>query len=313
MATLTPNQVLFVLRTIGKEWLYSTGESRPGATFVESFLETIRNPVGELASRLAIEYELDYAKEPPHNIILRNRPHPDAVRGELQTIGLRVPDRYRSSPEEMMRYFEEFGQMYINFNSAETPIVKESWLPGIPRLFVNLPMVAGADIWLNFYLGTHLRDLYTDFDFFRMFWEILDPPSSFDNRRSIISHIVKSYRPAGDFWVDFGFSSIRLRHQLGGRVQTYTTLQGIKSIAYNGQLYFSGVPLPHISLYQVAFLFKPEYAARIYDIELSEVSLGSMKEIYQHFTRQIKIAEQRGEQRVRFSDQLREFNVDLDS
>lgn len=309
---LSQDQVVFVLRVVGKEWLYTGGETRPGETPIDSIRHDIDNPVGILASRLAFQYQLSYLRVPPRGkIVLGAPPSVDELRSELQTIGLRVPNAYRTSPEEVLRYFEEFGSLYLPFNSPTTSPVKTEWLPGAPPLFVNRPLMTGADVWVNPYLATHLRDLYTDFDLFDNFANILPEPETFKNRKEIIDAIVKYHRPAGDFWVELGFTSVRLIHQYNSQTRTYNGPDAIRSIAEDGRLYLDGIRLAHVGLYQIAFLFKPEYLAQTYGVEVSDLLLGSIQAIYRHFVNQIKTAERRGEQRIRFSDQLAEFNQDL--
>lgn len=307
MSTLTPHQVLFVLRSVGKEWIYSDGRGRPGESFPESFLHEIETPVGALAVKLAFQSQLEYEPIPPRGkIILKTPLSVDQIRSELQMVGARLPDIYRGSPEKALEYLEVFGHLYLPFDSPETPLIKEPWLPGLQP-----PLLTGADIWVNPNLSTHLRDLYTDFDLFNSFGAILPEPTELNSRQEIVDWIAKYHRPAGYFWIGFGFTELRLSHQLGQRTQTYIGPNAIKSIASGGQLYFEGLPLPHVGLYQLAFLFKPEYTFQIYGIEPSDLLMNIIREVYRHLLDQIKEAEERGEQRIRFSEQLREFNSDL--
>lgn len=293
--------------------MYQDGQGRPGESFLQSFLQEIQKPVGALAAKLALEYRLEYEPVPPRGqIVLGAPPTVDQVRSELQSIGARVPDAYRTDPAEALRYLEEFGRFYLPFHSAETSLVKDEWLPGIAsRAFINSPLMTGADVWVNPYLSTHLRDLYTDFDLFNLFGDILPNSAVLKDRPDLLNRIVKYHRPAGHFWLEFGFSNLRLRHQLDRRTQTYARVDAIKSMASNGYLYFEGLSLPHIGLYQLAFLFKPEYTRRIYGVEPSDLLMTMMREIYRHFVSQIKMAERRGEQRIRFGPELSEFNRDL--
>lgn len=301
---LSRDQLIFVLRVVGKEWLY-IGEE-------EDLHEFISTDVGRLASELAIRYQLEYDQVTPSGKIMLKVPASvDEIRSRLQTIGLRVPNIYRSSPEETLRYFEEFGSLYLPFSSPSTRSVKTVWLPGDPRLFVNRPLMNGADVWINPYLVTHLRDLYTDFDLFRLFADALPDPKTLNNRNEIIDAIWKYHRPAGDFWVEFGSTTVHLIHQFNGQKETYSNIIAIKSIATEGQIYFKGLRLAHVGLYQVAFLFKPSYLSQIYGMEVSNDLLGLIQDIYRYFLDQIRMAEQRGEPRIRFTDQLSEFNRDL--
>lgn len=287
MSILSPAQLLFVMRVTGKN--------------VESNLSA-------LASDLALKSGLDYDEN--GKIHLRESVDPKEILLRLQSIGMRIPKKIREEPVEILELFQKHGRMYSQFNSAKTELYRDQWLPRLSKeYFVNKPIVTGTDIYLNPYLENHLRDLYTDFDLFDLFPD-LSP--ELENREDLINVLIKKYHPAGEFWFSFYLDgSISLIHEYLGENQTYTTIQGIKSISFQGKIFFRETPLPHIGLYQLAFLCKPEYAQKIYRVELTDQQLEYLQEVYKHLLSEIKLAEQSGEQKIRFSPTFSEFNVDL--
>lgn len=310
MNTLTSDQVVYVLKAIGKFWMHSTGAGLPGQTFVQTFInEVTSSTFGLLVSRLAMRYELRYVNE---RIVLDNPPTVEEVRTEFGKIGARVPNIYRGSPADVMSYLENYGRLYLPFNSAQTQLNKHEWHQNVPnQLFVDTPMMTGADAYLNIYLEVHLRDLYTDFDLFQTYPELAQNATRFSNRNDIITAVVDKFRPAGFFWVNFEFSKIKLVHHWGDYKATYQTQDAIMATVFDGVQYLDSQTVPHIGLYQLAFLMRPGYARRIYGVEPSEIVLEQMNNVYWYLIQQIHKAENKGNTKYRFSDRLREFNTDL--
>lgn len=312
MSTLTPDQVVYVLRVIGKFWMHSTGEGLPGETFVQSFTdEAFTSTLGLLASKLAINYGLRYINE---SIVLDNAPSVEEIRKEFQQVGARVPNMYRGSSVDAMTYLQNYGKLYLPFSSATTELNKQEWIQAAPdQLFVDTPMMTGADAYVNIYLEVHLRDLYTDFDLFETYPELAQNAATFSNRTDIITYVVDKFRPAGFFWVSFGFSKIKLVHSWNQNKATYTTADAIMSTMFDGLMYLNNQVVPHIALYQLAFLMRPGYAQRIYGVEPSETTLQQMSSVYRYTLEQIRKAENLGNIKYRFSERLRELNADLNA
>jgi hypothetical protein len=309
--TLSPEQVVFTLKSVGKYWMHANGEGLPGESLTESFLQEIQNSVGQLASKLAITYGLRYNGE---QIILERPPSLQQVQLAIQSIGARVPPDYRRSSAEAMKYLQDYGKLYLPFTEAQTTLSKTQWKSAVSDLlFVDMPMVSGADAYLNLYLETHLRDLYTDFDIFNLFPKIRSELANLSNRNEMISYLVKFHHPGGFLWISFGFTSIQLLHHWNQLKSTYRGPDAIRSTIFDGTMYLKDEPVPHIILYQLAFLVRPSYAKRIYGTDASDIVLDQMENIYTYVLEQIKIAEARGEQKVRFSNSLREFNADLNT
>jgi len=309
MGTLSSEQVIFALTSVGKLWMYEMGSGLPGETFIQSFLNEIQNPVGQLATRLALAYGLRYENG---EIILDQPPSIVQIQLELQKIGARVPPDYRQTPAEAMRYLQEYGHLYLQFGKPTSDLTKLRWIDDVPNtLFLNMPMVSGADAYLNLYLETHLRDLYTDFDLFNIFPKQKSVMASLSNRDEIIAYLVDYHRPGGYLWVSFAFSQIQLVHEWGQLKASYKGSNAIIAAMYEGTMYLEGQPVPHVVLYQLAFLMCPLYIYRIYGTDADDIALNQFQSVYHAALQHIRIAEQRGEQKLRFSDRLRELNTDL--
>lgn len=291
MGTLTPNQVLFVLRALGK--------GLPGESFVESFIEEINCPLGDLVSAMAIEYQLDYEGE---KSVLRNPPLLDVIRLKVETVGMRIPNIYRVSSTTAMEYLEKYGSEYLSFSSASNLGHLNNWL-GLPtgnRMLVNTPTFSENDPYLNIYLNTHLRDLCTDFDLYKLFPSLLAKATKFQTRKEIIDYLVSLYRPVNDFWISFGFGNLVLTHN---NVQ-YDNPVAIKTFVSTLSL---------IGLYQLAFLLRPGYVKFIYGIDVTQKVSGIMRDLYQYLTTLIKRFESEGRPKLRFGKEFQEFNQDLDT
>jgi hypothetical protein len=297
MGTLSPNQVLFVLRSLGKAELYQFGQGHPGESFVESFINEIDCPMGKLTSSMAIEYQLDYEND---ILILRNPPSLDTIRLRVENVGVRIPNIYRENSTKAMKYIEEFGSLYLSFSSNSNLNHRQNWL-GLENqipLLVNTPLLNGNDLYLNIFLETHLRDLCTDFDLYQLFPDLLTKAGQFQNRKEIINYIVALYQPIGQFWISFGFGNLIVTHNN----TKYENIGSIKQLANQ---------LQPIGIYQLAFLFRPGYVKLIYGIDVTKKVVGIMKNIYQFLLAIIRNFESRGLLKLRFSEKLSEFNQEL--
>jgi hypothetical protein len=317
MATLTPNQVLFVLRSVGTANRYTTpGKGYFNEDFMTSFFRDLHTPVGQLAAAMALDYELSYDFSGNVNgiIVLANPPTVDQIRIRVENIGMRIPNLYRSSPEQALTYYENFGYLY-KFGRARTPnILDLTWPYGSSGglLFSQMPLYKGNDFYLSIGLGIKLRDLFTDFDMFIVFPFLTQYADQLNSRPEIINFIIKASEPAGHFYEGYQTfpTGIRIEHTYAGQTKTYLN-QEIKQMAHDGKLWFNDQPLPHIGLYQMAFKLKPEYIDNNAGIDVPITYKKIAYNLYQYFLRQIQIAEQRGEQKIRFSSIFSEFNADL--
>lgn len=317
MATLTQNQVLFVLRSVGTADRYTApGKGYFSENFMTSFFRDLNNPVGKLAAVMALDYQLDYdfRQNPTGVIILKNPPTLDQIRLRVENIGMRIPNLYRTSPEQALTYYERFGHLYTKFGRARTPNILELTLPyGRSGSFSDMPLYRGNDFYLPTNLSIKLRDMFTDFDMFAVFPFLNKYVGELNNRPEIINFIIHASEPAGDFYEAFQTSptGIRIEHTYEGKTRIYLN-QEIKQMAHDGKLWFGDQQLPHIGLYQMAFKLKPEYIDNLSGITVPIIYKQIANDLYQHFLREIQIAEKKGEQRIRFSYIFSEFNDDLD-
>lgn len=311
MSSLTPEQARFVLQSIGKTDIYQTTEGKPPDVFIESFSNETDNPVGRLASRLVIEYQLGYTSE--GKITLRNPPTVFDLRKEVGRVGMRIPKAYRDNPEHAMEYLEKFGYTYKIFDKATGDSYKRKWLdvPGENSLVVD-PNLIKNDNYLNPFFRAWLCNCYTDFDIFSQFPFIKERADKFKNRKQLIDAVYSAYHPAGTFLFSFEDSSIRLKHEFGDFIETYPSASSIRSISKDGILTFGGLALDRISLYQLAFLLHPSYVEKIHDVKLLDDMKEVIKDLYLYFLDQIKKSETKNDRKVRFSDRFIEFNRDLD-
>lgn len=299
MGTLSPNQVLFVLKALGKAELYQHGEGLPGETFVESFIDEINCPMGRLASSMALKYELDYENG---KVVLRTRTPPklEEIQSQVQKVGMRIPNIYRSDVNKVMEYIENFGYLYLSFNSEHNVGNLDNWmkLTGNTHLLANTPTLRQYDPCLNIFLETHLRDLCTDFDLYDLYPQAMAKIKEFQNRKEIIDYIVKLYQPLGQFWVSFGFGNLTISHN-GIK---YDSIPAIKAFA---------AQLQPLGIYQLAFLLRPGNVKFIYGIDITKKVAAIMQDLYRYLLDLIQQFESKGILKLRFGEQFGDFNREL--
>lgn len=300
----TRSQLEFILRAVGKYWIYSQNQGYPGKSYIDSVISDINNPVGNLGRILVKKYDLEYEN---NSIVLRKPATVDEIKKDVEVIGMMIPDSYSKTPERALKYFEEYGQYYKKFNKKYNYVNGMEWETSGDS-FIRFPSMTGYDFYLNLYLRVHLRDLFTDFDILQRFKNI-----PFENRPDLIERTVKQYQPAGVFRFSFGFSTIQLVHTFGNLVSTYNNIIDIKNIAREGKLSINSTPLNAIGLYILAFLTQPQYIRRIYNVELSEALMTQIKILHVLFVRQIKIYEaSTGRKMIRFGKLYQELNQDIE-
>jgi hypothetical protein len=339
MATLTPNQIAFILRSVGTFDLYTTqGKGHYGrGDFMTSFLSDWQTSVGQIASKMAIDYGLDYDES--GNIVLNNTPSVDDVVTLVENVGMWIPLVYRGLSLYPIIYFQTYGKLYKGFKQARTPNVTEKYWGFNPgetpdereRTFglnlSNMPLYKGNDFYLHSYLSIFLRDLFTDFDIIEQFASFITPViDQIQSREQMIAYILQIQNPAGNFLEFFQTfpTGIRIQHTFNGETIEYVNgwdeynrryvSRDIEKMAYDGKLRFKGQILPHIGLYQMAFRLKPGYLGFISGMGRTapKIYREIAADVYPYFLNQIRIAESRGEPKIRFSDDYKDFNIDLD-
>lgn len=299
--TLTPAQVLFILRASGKDVFISP--HFPKENFNDIFINMVNNTFGQFLIHLALRYQIYYTDK--GEIACLNSPTIEKLKIEVEAVGMRIPEEYRKSSEKALTYIQDFGSRYFQFRKIQQYD---------PKIWLN-NLLMGNDPYVNPYLETFLRSYYTDFDFFHdpnfgsYLCKIVD---SLRNRDQIISAVLKKYRPAGYFWFSFDSNKIILEHVYHNEYFTYDTVDSIKTIMDGGKIISSSFPLNSVGIYQCAFLLKPSYLEWIYQTSFSSQQIEMITDLYTFILRQIKIYEQGGT-KYRFSEKLRDFNFDLDT
>ena len=324
MTTLSDKQVIFVLYSVGTIELYNIqGKGHYGKEdFMTSFLQDITSLLGQISVQMCIEYGLDY--DANNTIVLRNHPSIEDIMNKVSQVGMWIPYAYRNSAENALTYFLNYGKLYRRFkqirndsnywglNPNETAADRDIKF-GLN--LVNIPLFEGNDFYLQNFLAIQLRDLYTDFDMFDKFQWILDPVIKLlDNRLQMIAYIEQIREPSGSFSISLQTfpNAIRIEHTWNNNKRTYTNKK-VKKMAHGGKLWFGNTELSHIGLYQMAFKLNPDYLGFTTGMgsHLPEVYKEIGKDLYKYFLNQIRISENRGNPKIRFSAIFNIFNEDL--
>lgn len=327
---LTPDQIKFIEKATSsrfqfyREYLqkfYEDGVEKTVLAYDINGLHAVRDYWGRLAAAMAQEYQLSYDAD--GNIVLGNPPSGDEIRSRVQNIGMWIPYPSRTSPEAALTYYQNFAAKYKfkYFNRPTTP----------PQELAKLPLTGNDPYLFIDVINPNPLQPLTDFDLFDVFPFLRQPDiiSKFVDRASIINYLEQVYNPVGHFGNGYGYdysypydptnrartkirtSRFYIDHRYQGQTIKYTN-QEIKSMARDGYLYFGDLRLPHIGLYKLAAHLKPEYQPRVTELGLLSDFYEILKELYEYVLGQIRIAENRGERKYRFSDLLSEFNADLD-
>jgi len=310
--SLSSNQVLFVLKVLGRDWLYLGGPGFPGEDFSASFLREINNSLGTAAVKLALDAQVDYVQDQP---VSKNNLPGLQIQAVVQPVGMRIPPNELVSSERALSYVQTYGSNYRSFSSGRN-YPPQKWIeieaPSAELSFNVLhPTLSGNDKFLDPFLRTHLRDLYTDYDLIERF-----PQLNLDQlftRDDMINEVMKLYRPAGEFWFSFGFDSVRLEHQLGEETQSYRGSDQISALIQveEAKVYFNGQEVAPVSLYQLALLVQPEYFKEIYGINPSLGILQLLWSLFSKFIYHIKILESQLGSGYRFTEAYSKLNFYL--
>lgn len=324
MTEITPSQIYFVIRSSDYPWY----ESSTLEELIKYFKSLRRlRAIEKVAIKMAVGYQLSYDEN--GNIVLGNRPTVDSIRAEVQNIGMWIPYAFRSSPESALTYFQDYGQYYLSIDKPHIPPEERKVYPrNYPykqafRL-ANNPALTGNDIYLTV-TRELLRDLFTDFDLFDTFPFLSQPDviSKISNRPQLIDTVLLALHPAGYFTKRDIYSNegnyVIIKHTIQNQEIQYVGDE-IMTMARDGRLYFGSNPLPNIGLYQIAVRFSPKYADEFaglrpggyYCTHNGYQFYELFEKYYNYFLRQIHIAEQRGEPKIRFTERFSEFNTDLD-
>ena len=158
MSKLNPDQVTFVLKVLGKDWLYIGERGFPGETFEQSFMRETNNSLGKVAIRLALDAQIEDVNG---SLISKNQFSPSSIQDIVQNIGMRVPPQELGSTQSTLDFILKNGSQYLNFSSKNNK-QRDRWIP-IENVYsyessfnVINPTLAGYDIYLDPFLRTHL-------------------------------------------------------------------------------------------------------------------------------------------------------------
>ena len=314
MASLkVPSDALFIMKVLGKENLLLKHGGLPGKDINTSFQEecSTYTLLCHIATQLAIYYKVSYVNN--QIVPQENTTDIKTVVEFVKNVGMIIPQPYKTSVSASLTYLQTYGHLYIPFNIQTPNLYLGYWAFQDDTTFLTKPLLSGYDIYLNSYLETHLRDLFSDTELFTYF-PFLDEREKitpFNSREEMINNVLTTYQPVGTFFLSLGFKSMELSHTYMNTTKSYKGIYLIKTIAQHGVLLFDGQGIHPIGLYQLAFLFNPTYSYAIHGTKFSDKTLGILTSLYKYFLSQIKIAETKLEKPIRFSDRLTSFNDDL--
>lgn len=347
MSLVTPDQILFTLRSVGLESYI------PSGTYKNSYARIVNEePIAKLAHSIAVTYGLRYDAQ--GNIQLNLKLSVDDLRNRFAKFGMWIPYRYRISPEALLTYVQNFGQEYasryppyVNFESEYN--IKDRYPPDS---FWIPPMQDGkytSDIYLYDF---RLLQYFSDFDLFYYFPFITSVTQQFNNRDDIIYYIMDQFVPIGEISVN---SSIHLtlfyhdfritfpKEEILNMIQNgYWIIDSLIkpfSIRKKQDLAFvlyslsdTGIPLnntpkPRIALYQLAnqllrIIESNEASLKEHSIKYPkwfsvypsyESIIENANEVLSYVLDQIAIGELRGETAYRFSSQYESLNQVLET
>lgn len=303
MSKITKNQILFLLKVCKKEYLlYTIYNKEPFNVEISNLLKT---KLGILTYEIIKEYNIDYVDG---NIIVNQDKGIDKIRIILQDIGMRIPNIYRTV-DLSLQYLLNFGYLYSQFSAPHnTDFTK--WFEG--NCYINYPSFEINDCYLNQYLYIHLRDLFTDFDIFSKFGNIIKDLDKSTDRLDLINKVVQYFQPSGLFClsIDKHFASIIYTFK---ESSFYIPLDSIPKIVENGKIIINDQELNKIMLYQLAFIINPENVNYITCSDLIERIKPNLKNSYNYILSNINIMEKETNFKIRFSNLYSTFNQDLNS
>lgn len=312
MSTLSQTQILFILRALGLESDFKVfEESQRTSFFNKPFIEAfqyifksdIYKNIANVFAQIALKYQVDY--DSTGKLVLRNPPQNlDAIRLDIEVIGMRIPNKYRASPELAMTYIERFGQDYLHFNyvmkphnpeiadckrtiydSYQTVLTKCAYFGMDPYLNRRLLGPISQRININAPVTGSYLTWFTDFDIFKYYPFLNQYTNNITNRLDMANILTQVYRPAGIFEVTLDVGKTErmgnppyheiytpvpssakfiITHTYNGQTRIYVN-QEIQNLVHDGKIWFDGQPISYIGLYQIAFLLKPSYYQYLYE------------------------------------------------
>lgn len=254
--------ITYLIYVSGEEWLLD-GESLFGQSLSKTLDKLLTaSPIARASVLLAKKRVLSI--EDGHILVERN--NVEATRQMLKRLGMYVPREMRTSDADMLTWLAENGQSYRQIYELS--------------LRETLPLDETTSFIAPF-LATSIAAT-TDYDLFLKYPSHVAAMASFESRRERVDYLISMFRPAGSFWVSFGFSNVSLTHELKGRRHVHRNPRGIIKALRNTSV--SDHPM---ALYYAAFLFDPKIAPWIYNTDVGEGNLKRLRKIHREILKML--------------------------